>query len=49
MGEEITVDEMFAQIAKNQAAMLKVIKSHEATIKRLAFRLDRMESSHARY
>ena len=38
-----TVDEILAQIAKNQAAMMKVIESHEVQIKRLQFRLGRIE------
>ena len=42
---EPTIDEMFAQIAKNQAAMLRVIESHEATIARLGFRIKRMEAA----
>lgn len=45
----VTDDEMFAQIAKNQTAMLKVIKSQGAEIKRLKFKLDRLERLHGRY
>lgn len=41
--EEISNDELFAQIAKNMQAMSGVIESHEAQIKRLQFRIDRLE------
>ena len=43
MTEEITDDEMFAQIAKNQAGMMAIINSHQAIIKRLEFRIERLE------
>lgn len=41
--EQPTLDEILAQIAKNQAAMSEVIKSHEAQIKRLQYRIGRIE------
>jgi hypothetical protein len=44
MSEKEPTDlELFEQIMKNQKAMSEVIRSHEAQIKRLQFRLDRIE------
>ena len=43
---EIPDDELFAQIAKNQKLMSDTILSHEAEIKRLKFRIDRLEKEH---
>lgn len=39
-------DELFAQIATNMRIMSDTILSHEAQIKRLNFRIDRLEKVH---
>ena len=41
--QQPTIDEILIQITKNQAAMSEVLKSHEAQIKRLQYRLGRIE------
>ena len=41
---EPTIDEMFAQIAKNQRAMSNLLGSQQAEIERLKFRVNRLEN-----